>query len=196
MKLLRSFLFCLLVCSSHVFCAADELSPPDFLNHILTDAQADPLLNLTYARNGCYVRAHWLAEKINSRGYTPIKIFIHAANLHQKFQMRMATGELIKWIFHVAAGYQDEFQHIWILDPVLSKQVISIESWKAIIQAQNTALDLKLDRTSANKYQYDSAANEEWDQVAADGPFSVRAMNFVNDAMADLFIWEKVDQNE
>ena len=183
------------ISASSLLCQAGVAVAPAFLNQILQSAQHDPSFNITYARNGCFVRAHWLAEKIHSIGYTPVKLFIHSQQLNQKINVQLSSAVSYQWVFHVAAGYKDAQGQIWVLDPVLSGGILSIEKWKDIIKSNNKNISLQIDLTSASVYQFDPLANAEWSQIASAGPFSADAMAFVNDAMADLFTWEQAERN-
>ncbi len=161
---------------------------PDSLINIQQAVQMDKSFNRTYIKSGCFVRAHWIANLVQNQGLLPLKIFIQTSTAQEKMHLTLPMGENTQWIFHVAAGYEDPSSQIWVIDPILFKNPVSLADWLNFIHKQNPGLSLKIEKTGAETYHVDPLENAEFSRLG--DPFSSQSMSFIQDAMEDLFIWQ------
>ncbi len=102
----------------------------------------------------------------------------------------LADGTTVDWAFHVAAAFTDSEGTVWIIDPILAKSVITVTEWQKNIQQQNIDVQIEALATGPEIYNLVPEAEAEWQNVIANKPFSEAALDFITEAMADLFYWE------
>lgn len=171
--------------------AAWSGEPPVFLARILTQTLQNKEFNQTYVRDGCFIRAHWLAAEIHNSKRQPSKVFIEPQNRGRKLKVTLANQKIYEWVFHVAAAFKSSGSgEVWVLDPVLSPQVMSLADWKNTIQKQNPGMSFDLRITGPEVYHVHPEANADWAHISRKGPFSQEAIDYIRDAMDELFHWE------
>ena len=175
------------------FRAEASLHAPEFLGEIYQNTLSDSQFNKTYIKSGCFIRAHWIANLIQKSGHEPLKVFFETASASEKMQIELNTGKKISWVFHVVAGFKDGNGQIWIVDPILAKEVSQLNEFISLIKNQNPKLNLRMNITGPEVYHVDENENAEF--LLNGKPFSKKAMEFINDAMEDLFTWDQAEKN-
>jgi hypothetical protein len=171
-----------------LFSALSLAAAPAFLTGIHRATLEDPLFNKSYLKSGCFVRAHWIADLIQKSGHQPLKVFVTTGSVAEKMRVQGPTGKTISWTFHVAAGFKDPAGEIWVVDPILTKEVVTVTQWMALMESQNPQIHFTKSVTGPEVYHVDPFENEEFQNFGS--PFSKPAMDFVKDAMAMLFVWD------
>lgn len=186
------FWFFALFLFSFPFSSAEADDAPVDVQQILKATLEDPQFNKTYLRDGCYLRAHWIAIKMNESNLNPLKVFIEPENKDKKINVSFPNGQSFSWVFHVAAAFKGPVsEKIWVLDPVLSSQVISFEDWEQIFVQQNPDLKLTTRVVGAEVYHVHKDAISDWKMISEKGVFSEEVIEFIRDEMSVLFEWEK-----
>lgn len=190
----RPFLLCLflLALASHVFAAP---YPPETVSRVLTATLADPAFNSTYLRNGCFVRAHWIANELQLADRTPVKVFVRPGDPAHRIQFTDRHLRTYRWVFHVAAAYRERIseteERVWILDPLFSPTPLTLQEWLTRFRAQNPDLELKVSIVNPDIYADLEEDNREF--RALGDPFGIDAMDFIRDAMEQLTYWESLE---
>ncbi len=148
----------------------------------------DIQFNKTYYKSGCFVRAHWIANRIHQNSYLPVKVFIETSAPEARMKVKLLNGITSSWKFHVAAGFRDQLDQIWLIDPVLFNQPVKLEQWITSLQKRNLDLVLAFKVTGAEIYHVDADVEREFAGLGFH--FSEKVMDFIKDGMEDLFIWE------
>jgi WXG100 family type VII secretion target len=111
---------------------------PEQANKIFEDMSNEPDIAFNYPVDGCYARAHLMAERIGERyETTPKKVWAFG-------DLRVPTsgpyGE-IEWGYHVApvvdVRQPDGSVVPMVIDPSISKKPLTIEEWKGLMNDPN-----------------------------------------------------------
>lgn len=192
---LRTPVFFILLLLSIGTTALARPQTPEGLNHALSKSLADPAFNSTYTRNGCFARAHWIANELHVAGVAPVKAFIRPMDPAQKIQFTDPKLQTYRWVFHVAAAHLERVsnteERVWILDPLISTTALTVDEWLASFRNQNPDVELKVSIENAEVYSDRQADNDEFQALGA--PFGPEAIDFIRDVMEQLTYWESLD---
>lgn len=163
---------------------------------VLSHSMQDPLFNLSYIYNGCFVRAHALAAKLNDNHIPSYKIFLSDLNRNKfYFPHQDARRRPAEWLYHVVVAVEVN-ETVYILDPTLSGNVLELNKWISLYKEipQNVNLNFVVEKVSVKELMPEIEFNQEFLKLG--GPFSKQALEYIEYEMENLFFFERADLQE
>ncbi|HLO84191.1 MAG TPA: protein-glutamine glutaminase family protein [Nostocaceae cyanobacterium] len=124
-----------------------------------------------YPANGCYARAHLMAQLLTEKGYASEKVFVISTYEHplevktdfaEDMPERQQYNPVVKWWYHVAPVIKvrtktNELIEM-VIDPSLTKEPVTILQWTGMISTENfqcLSLDQVKQQLEKNQGSYD-----------------------------------------
>ncbi len=100
--------------------------------------------------NGCHARAHYVYEQLERAAPgTPFKVWLFSGQLIAPMLSGLIrypreNHATIEWNYHVVAAFRDERAHTLIIDPLFSREPLSIEAWIARLEIPPGAIRVEM----------------------------------------------------
>jgi len=118
---------------------ASETVTPEQAAQVFSWMRSQTDIAYAFPLDGCYARAHLMVKRMQTRGYTPFKVWAFA-NGSESLQVRTSNiprGQ-VEWGYHVAPAvrvrYRGGNQYWLVIDPSMFSQPVRISEWKAALK--------------------------------------------------------------
>ncbi len=112
-------------------------SKPASINDLTSQYQiwkTDPRLRYDYIFDGCFARSHLVASELKQKNIIVGKVWLHGFNLKP---IQQNLTDFSGWFYHVAVVVLADDQKIYVIDPGLFNQPVSVLEWVEKIKGPN-----------------------------------------------------------
>ena len=122
----------------------------DFLSSHFQIWKMDPRLRYDYVFDGCFARSHLVASALQQKNIIVGKVWLHGFNLKP---IQQNLTDFSGWYYHVAVVVLAEDQKIYVIDPGLFNQPVSVLEWVEKIKGPNKNIlwTQNIDQVKASK---------------------------------------------
>ena len=112
--------------------------------------KTDPRLRYDYVFDGCFARSHLVANELQQKNIIVGKVWLHGFNLKP---IQQNLTDFSGWYYHVAVVVLAEDQKIYVIDPGLFNQPVSVLEWVEKIKGPNKNIlwTQNIDQVKASK---------------------------------------------
>lgn len=96
--------------------------------------KTDARLRYDYVFDGCFARSHLVATELQQKNITVGKVWLHGFNLKP---IQQNLTDFSGWFYHVAVVILAEDQKLYVIDPGLFNQPVSVLDWVEKIKGPN-----------------------------------------------------------
>ncbi len=117
--------------------SAKALAHPVSIESLTSQFQnwkTDPRLRYDYVFDGCFARSHLVASELEKQNIIVGKVWLHGFNLKP---IQQNLTDFSGWFYHVAVVVLAEDQKIYVIDPGLFNQPVSVIEWVEKIKGPN-----------------------------------------------------------
>ncbi len=124
---------------------------PEEAQRLFDEMAAQPDIAFRYPQDGCYARAHLMAQRMQAQGVTPGKVWTFSGDPHSDplwVSTSNAPGGKVEWGYHVAPTVPvqgaDGVVRNMVVDPSLFDHPVTIEEWRDAQHDTPTVIQTKL----------------------------------------------------